>query len=118
MQHRLISAVTALLALAAGSHALAQDAEHALGQHPAVLVQRQQPTINPNTFIVAHPAGLALVATPSPTYAHPAVAVQRMARSNDDAARLAVLIAQPPVATHWLRDATTSVATRGNASGS
>lgn len=90
---------TVLLCLA--GQAVAQDAaQHPLGQHPAVLVQRQQRSIDPNLFIVAHPAGLQVVAAPTPTFAHPAVAVQRLAAAQ---AALARLMDQPPVASAWLR---------------
>lgn len=37
-----------------------------LGDHPAVIVTRtRKPSIDPNTFIVAHPAGLQLTSTGS-----------------------------------------------------
>jgi hypothetical protein len=84
-------AALAAMATAAGT-ALAQDTqEHRLGQHPAVLVQRQAAHIDPNTFIVGHPAGLAWVATPSITYDHPAVIVARMARQEREAAQTALV---------------------------
>lgn len=89
---------TVLLCLA--GPAVAQDAaQHPLGQHPAVLVQRQQRSIDPNLFIVAHPARLLVVAAPTPTFAHPAVVVQRLAAAQ---AALAGLMDQPPVASAWL----------------
>src|SRR4051794_20721616 len=78
--------LVALVALAAAPFALAQQAatpgaaEHTLGQQPAILVQRMQPTMDTNRCIVAHPAGLQVIATPTPTYDHPAVVVARMAR--------------------------------------
>jgi len=78
----------AALATAAGT-AFAQD--HRLGQHPAVLVQHQAAHIDPNTFIVGHPAGLAWVAAPSMTYDHPAVIVARMARQEREAAQTALV---------------------------
>ena len=52
-----------LVAVSKTFPAEAVRAVHALGQHPAILVQRLQPAIDPNTFIVAHPARLMLVAT-------------------------------------------------------
>jgi len=36
-----------------------------LGDHPAVVVARTRRSIDPNTFIVAHPARLQLISTPS-----------------------------------------------------
>jgi len=37
----------------------------ALGDHPAVIVARTKRSIDPNTFIVAHPARLQLISTPA-----------------------------------------------------
>ena len=109
------AAALAIIAAAAGT-AFAQDAqEHRLGEHPAVLVQRQAAHIDPNTFIVAHPAGLAWVATPSKTYDHPAVIVARMARQDREAAQLALYLAQPPMAAAWLRGGSTALAARDGA---
>jgi hypothetical protein len=109
MNHRhfhLVAAITAAL-LAAGSSASAQtaateSAAHPLGQHPAILVQRQTPQIDTNRFIPMHPAGLFVIATPTPTYDHPAVAVARMSRQAS-AAELQRNIEQPPIAIAWLR---------------
>ena len=108
MNHRfhLVAAIAAAL-LGAGSSASAQtaaaeSAAHPLGQHPAILVQRQTPQIDTNRFIPMHPAGLFVIATPTPTYDHPAVAVARMARQAS-AADLQRYIEQPPVAIAWLR---------------
>ena len=106
---RLATLVATLLTpalLCAAGQAFAQDnaavAEeaHPLGQHPAVLVKRQGPVLDTNRFILAHPAQLAIIDAPSPTFAHPAVAVQRMAR---ESAELDHNLAQPPVASAWLR---------------
>jgi len=110
------TAALALTAAAAAGTAFAQDVqEHRLGQHPAVLVQRQAAHIDPNTFIVGHPAGLAWVATPSMTYDHPAVAVARMARQDREAAQLALYLAQPPMAAAWMRGGSTALAARDDA---
>ena len=113
-----LAVAAACLTVGALPRAIADDAvaAHPLGQHPAILVKRMQPSIDPNTFVVAHPARLALVATPSPTYDHPAVAVARMARDGD-AARLADYMAQPPVAEAWLRHMPTALAAKDVASG-
>jgi hypothetical protein len=111
MIHRLSLAAAIAFALVGASNlAAAQDAastDHPLGQHPAILVKRQTPQIDPNRFILMHPAGLAVIATPSPTYDHPAVAVARMARQASDLERY---MAEPPVASAWLRRDTLSVA--------
>jgi len=85
----------------------AEPAEHTLGQHPAILVKRQGPQLDTNRFILAHPAGLQVIAAPSPTYDHPAVVVARLASQN---AELDRYMAQPPVASAWLRHRETSVA--------
>ena len=111
---------SALLCIATGQ-AMAQDAdpaaqaEHTLGQHPAVLVKRQGPTLDTNRFILAHPAQLAVIEAPTPTYAHPAVAVQRMAR---ESAELERNMAQPPIASAWLRRSSLAAAVETKASGS
>ena len=116
----------ALVMLAAGSSAMAQESttasDHVMGQHPAILVQRmQQPGIDTNRFIVAHPAGLMVIATPTPTFDHPAVIVARRAKETEadqQAAQLALYMAQPPVASAWLRHGETTVAARRAMQGS
>jgi hypothetical protein len=116
-----IVSIVALVAVGTASMAIAQEApaagsnEHALGQHPAILVQRMQPGIDTNRFIVAHPAGLQVIATPTPTYDHPAVIVARMAR---EASLLDTYMAQPPIASQWLRHGDTAVASRRAQQGS
>lgn len=76
--------VTTILAATAGfastSFASSPDAPapvaQQLGDHPAVVVARTRPTINPDTFIVAHPARLQLLAaSPSEKPAVTAAAV-------------------------------------------
>ena len=105
-QHRfLLVAATAAALFASSTLANAQatsseSALHPLGQHPAILVKRQTPQIDTNRFIPMHPAGLFVIATPTPTYDHPAVAVARMAR---EASELERNLAQPPIASAWLR---------------
>jgi hypothetical protein len=62
--------ITAILATTAGfgvsgsAVASEPDASKKLGEHPAVLVARAQATrgIDPNTFIVGHPAGQQVLA--------------------------------------------------------
>ena len=105
MTHRFQLAVAAAALLGTGTAAFAQDtAAHPLGQHPAVLVKRQAVQIDPNRFIPAHPAGLYVIAAPSPTYDHPAVAVKRMADQAAAAVRAAeslpVAAAPAAVSTH------------------
>ncbi|MEP6874243.1 MAG: hypothetical protein ABI887_07740 [Burkholderiales bacterium] len=111
MIHRLsLIAAIATALVGVSTAATAEDTtstEHTLGQHPAILVKRQTPQIDTNRFILAHPAGLFVIATPSPTYDHPAVVVARMAREPSDLERY---MAQPPVASAWLRHDTLSVA--------
>jgi hypothetical protein len=108
----LIAAIASSL-IGAGMIASAQDiaaaepAAHTLGQHPAILVKRQAPQLDTNRFILAHPAGLQVVDAPSPTYDHPTVVVARLASQN---AELDRYMAQPPVASAWLRRSETSVA--------
>jgi hypothetical protein len=69
---------TALLAIAtvatAQDIAGAQPVVHRLGEHPAILVKRQAPQIDPNTFILMHPAGLFVIAAPSVTDDQPTIA--------------------------------------------
>jgi hypothetical protein len=109
----LVIAAIASSLIGAGTIASAQDiaaaepAAHPLGQHPAVLVKRQAPQLDTNRFILAHPAGLQVVEAPSPTYDHPAVVVARRAGQDSDLERY---LAQPPVASAWLRRSETSVA--------
>ena len=99
-------------ALGSATIATAQDiasdpAAHMLGEHPAILVKRQPQQIDPNRFILMHPAGLFVIDTPSPTYDHPAVIVARMAREPSELDRY---MAQPPVASAWLRRSELSAA--------
>ena len=105
--HRfLLAAAIAAAFLGSATLATAQDAPteisaaHPLGQHPAILVKRQTLQVDPNRLILMHPAGLFVIATPTPTYDHPAVAVARMARQTSD---LEHNPAQAPVASAWLR---------------
>jgi hypothetical protein len=84
-----ITAVMLLAALAAASSVEA---------HPAVpgTTATARAGIDPNTFIVAHPAGLALVHGHA-NHEHPAVSAQRDARGLDPTQ----FIVQPPVSAHW-----------------
>ena len=113
--------VATAIAWAGISCAIAQQADapsdHVLGQHPAVLVQQQRQSIDPNRYIVAHPAGLSVIATPSPTYDHPAVAVARLYRQGAGQLEQKYL-AQPPVGAAWLRQPDAAFAARSAHSGS
>lgn len=107
MTHHRVQLVAAIAAALLGSATFAcaqnigaEPAEHALGEHPAILVKRQAQQVDPNRLILMHPAGLFVIAAPSPTYDHPAVIVARMAREPSDFDRY---MAQPPVASAWLR---------------
>jgi hypothetical protein len=115
------AAVLASALLCAAGQAFARDTasaaqeEHTLREHPAVLVKRQGPVLDTNRFILAHPAQLAVIEAPTPTYAHPAVAVQRMAR---ESAELERNMAQPPIASAWLRRSPLAASVETKASGS
>jgi len=116
MAHSRIRIVAAIAAALLSSVTLASAQEiaaepHVMGQHPAVLVKRQAQQIDTNRFILMHPAGLFVIATPSPTYDHPAVIVARMAREPSDLDRF---MAQPPVASAWLRRSELSAAAPDN----
>jgi hypothetical protein len=60
MKTRLTAMIGAFVLGAVLAHSASADS---LGQHPAVLVAQKWPTrgIDPNTFIVLHPAGLRLL---------------------------------------------------------
>jgi hypothetical protein len=82
--------------------------EHPLGEHPAVLVKRLPPTVDTNRLILMHPAQLMVIDTPEPTFDHPAIAVQRLAK---DSAAFDRYIAEPPIASKWLRKAPLTAST-------
>ena len=87
-------AVVALTALAASQQVFAQASHPALrGAAPAVAAS----TIDPNTFIVAHPAGLALRAGHA-NFAHPA----EQARAQATAIDPNHFLVQPPSSVHWV----------------
>ena len=91
-----IGAVMLLAALAAASSVEAQT----VGAHPAM--RGSAPTaatgIDPNTFIVGHPAGLTLVRVHA-NHEHPAVTARREAPGwSVDQNQY---IVQPPAAVHW-----------------
>ncbi len=113
MTHPRVQFLAAIVAALLGSTtiATAQDSAaepaHALGEHPAVLVKRQTQQVDPNRLILMHPAGLFVIATPSPTYDHPAVIVARRSRESSELDRY---MAQPPAAIAWLRRSELSAA--------
>jgi hypothetical protein len=115
MTHRRVHLVAALAAALLGSATLASAQDiaaepmaHPMGEHPAVLVKRQAQQVDTNRLILMHPAGLFVIATPTPTYDHPAVIVARMAR--EQPSDLDRYMAQPPVASAWLRRSELSAA--------
>ena len=105
-QTRLIAVVALAVTLCAVVGAQAQT----LGQHPAVLVQRAGQGIDPNTFIVTHPAQVTLKSGHA-GYEHPALTARR------DAATAGVdantFLVQPPASTTWTSDAVPVVQVAG-----
>ena len=93
--------VTAILA-ATASLAQAED----VGQHPAVFAPRQLPSVNPSTFIVAHPAALSWRAGHA-NFEHPAVQVKGEAPHVDTNGYLV----QPPAPVSWIATIPTETAT-------
>lgn len=63
-----ILATTAAFSASADVPSAPRETRETLGQHPAVLVAQQwsKRGIDPNTFIVAHPAGLQVPAAEHP----------------------------------------------------
>ena len=92
----IIGAVMLLAALAAASNVEAQT----VGVHPAMRGSALPVSagIDPNTFIVGHPAGLALVRGHA-NHEHPAVATKRGLPGQPVDPNL--FIVQPPAAVHW-----------------
>ncbi|MBK7531075.1 hypothetical protein [Piscinibacter sp.] len=92
----IIGAVMLLATLAAASNVEAQT----VGAHPALRGSALPVSagIDPNTFIVGHPAGLALVRGHA-NHEHPAVATKRGLPGQPVDPNL--FIVQPPAAVHW-----------------
>lgn len=90
------AAILALTALAASQQTFAQS----VGAHPAL--RGSAPItgarLDPNTFIVAHPAGLALRAGHA-NFAHPADLVSRQGAQSLDTNHFLV---QPPSPVRWV----------------
>jgi len=84
----------------------AQAQTRTLSQHPAVLVKQQARAIDPNTFIVAHPAQLTLRSGHA-GHEHPALTARR------DAAAAGIdtntFLVQPPASATWTVDAAPAV---------
>ena len=93
MPHITARVLLALTALVGASLAHAED----VGQHPAVYAPRQRPSVNPSTFIVAHPAALNWRAGHA-GFDHPAVVTKREAAHVDTNAYLV----QPPAPVSWI----------------
>jgi hypothetical protein len=91
-----IGAVMLMAALAAASNVEAQT----IGAHTAMRGSAPLAAtgIDPNTFIVGHPAGLALMPGHA-NHEHPAVAAKRDAPGQ--ALDPNQFIVQPPAAVHW-----------------
>lgn len=101
MNLRFQACVVSSLVVAAASAALPSRAQ-GLVPHPAVLVHAAPSGINPNTFIVGHPASPKWAAHPTPVHAnaeHPAVLVAR--RSAAPQIDVNTFLVQPPASTTW-----------------
>lgn len=83
-------AALAGLTLLTGAHA------QEVGQHPAVFAPRSLPAVDPSTFIVAHPAGLALRGGHA-NHEHPAVTRKALLPKLD----IGHYLVQPPATTRW-----------------
>jgi len=94
----------AALALAAGA-ASANDgvAAHANAEHPAVVQARlaHAGTIDPNTFILGHPASPRWIVVHA-NHEHPAVTQARLAHANPGSIDPNTFIVQPPASVRWL----------------
>ena len=88
----------AFVALVATLCAVVGAQAQALGQHPAVLVKRAASSIDPNTFIVAHPAQVTLKSGHA-GHEHPAVTARREAGAAGVDAN--TFLVQPPASTTW-----------------
>ncbi len=85
----------ALMSAGAGQLASAQD----VGQHPAVFAPRNLPGIDPNTFVVGHPASPHNRAGHA-NFDHPAVTAWAARRQGMVIDTNAYLV-QPPAAVRW-----------------
>ncbi len=82
----------ALIGAAVAQPVLAED----VGQHPAVFAPRSLPGVNPNTFIVGHPASPRTRGGHA-NFDHPAVALAATARGIDSN----TFLVQPPASVRW-----------------
>lgn len=92
LERTLIASSIALAGLVLSTGVQAQE----VGQHPAVFAPRVLPAVDPSTFIVAHPAGLAL-RTGHANHEHPAVMRKAQVLKLDTGRYLV----QPPATTRW-----------------
>lgn len=92
LKHAFKAGSITLAALISLTAAQAQD----VGQHPAVFAPRTLPAIDPSTFIVAHPAGLALRSGHA-NHEHPAVTAKASAPQID----IGRYLVQPPATARW-----------------
>ena len=94
----------AVVALAATFCAVvgAQAEAQTLGQHPAVRVKQAPQSIDPNTFIVAHPAQVTLKSGHA-GFEHPALTARRDAAAAGIDAN--TFLVQPPASTTWTHEA-------------
>lgn len=94
MNTRLFLLPLALIAAGTCQIAAAED----VGQHPAVFAPRQLPAVNPNTFIVGHPASPRTRAGHANSE-HPAVTLAAAARPG--AVDGNTFLVQPPASVQW-----------------
>lgn len=92
LDRTLIASSIALAGLTLLGGAQAQE----VGQHPAVFAPRMLPSVDPSTFIVAHPAGL-LLRTGHANHEHPAVTRKALLPRLD----VGRYLVQPPATTRW-----------------
>ena len=93
-----LRAITALACLAAAAAPVLADPIPALGEHPAVLVQRQPQHIDPNTFVVQPPASVTW-GRGHANGEHPAVLVARRAATTGIDPN--TFLVQPPASVTW-----------------
>ena len=98
--------LTVVVALGAALCAVVGAQAQGLGQHPAVRAQNAAQGIDPNTFIVAHPAQLALRAGHA-GHEHPALVAWRSA--NPGRVDANTFLVQPPASTTWAHEAAPAV---------
>jgi len=109
MNHPALIAL-ALIGAAAALPAAAED----VGQHPAVFAPRSLPAVNPNTFLVGHPASPRNRAGHA-NHEHPAV-TRWAGQAAQPSLDTNTYLVQPPAAVRWtLGPATDTVLAAGTA---